>query len=152
LGAGWAIWENQDAYARAPLLLAAGSLGIVSSASVRAFIGEPFYEGRSALTVAPDEEVVVREYIIRRPAIAPGPVVIAPAPVPPVAVAPVPVPRAPVAYVRPGSIVPEDVDIEPYVDAPVPAYRRYSYFTSPSNQIVLVDPVERRVVRILDRC
>jgi len=118
---------------------------------VRAFIGEPFYEGRSALTVAPDEEVVVREYIIRRPAIAPGPVVIAPAPVPPVAVAPVLVPRAPVAYVRPGSIVPEDVDIEPYVDAPVPAYRRYSYFTSPSNQIVLVDPVERRVVRILDR-
>jgi hypothetical protein len=101
------------------------------------------------LTVAPDEEVVVREYIIRRPAIAPGPVVIAP--VPPVAVAPVPVPRAPVPYVRPGSIVPEDVDIEPYVDAPVPAYRRYSYFTSPSNQIVLVDPVERRVVRILDR-
>jgi hypothetical protein len=121
------------------LLLAAGSLGIVSSASAQAFIGEPFYEGRSALTVAPDEEVVVREYIIRRPAIAPGPVVIAP------------VPRAPVPYVRPGSIVPEDVDIEPYVDAPVPAYRRYSYFTSPSNQIVLVDPVERRVVRILDR-
>jgi hypothetical protein len=133
------------------LLLAAGSLGIVSSASALAFIGEPFYEGRSALTVAPDEEVVVREYIIRRPAIAPGPVVIAPAPVPPVAVAPVPVPRAPAACVRPGSIVPEDVDIEPYVDAPVPAYRRYSYFTSPSNQIVLVDPVERRVVRILDR-
>ena len=131
------------------LLLAAGSLGIVSSASAQAFIGEPFYEGRSALTVAPDEEVVVREYIIRRPAIAPGPVVIAP--VPPVAVAPVPVPRAPVPYVRPGSIVPEDVDIEPYVDAPVPAYRRYSYFTSPWNQIVLVDPVERRVVRILDR-
>jgi hypothetical protein len=118
------------------LLLAAGSLGIVSSASAQAFIGEPFYEGRSALTVAPDEEVVVREYIIRRPAIAPGPVVM---------------PRAPVPYVRPGSIVPEDVDIEPYVDAPVPAYRRYSYFTSPSNQIVLVDPVERRVVRILDR-
>ena len=70
------------------LLLAAGSLGIVSSASAQAFIGEPFYEGRSALTIAPDEEVVVREYIIRRPAIAPGPVVIAP--VPPVAVAPVP--------------------------------------------------------------
>jgi hypothetical protein len=134
-------------------LLAACSLGLVSSASAQTYIGEPFYEGRSAFTAAPDEEVVVREYIIRRPAIAPGPVVVAPTPVPaaPVAVAPVPVPRAPVAYVRPGSIVPEDVDIEPYVDAPVPAYRRYSYFTSPSNQIVLVDPVERRVVRILDR-
>src|ERR1700744_2896038 len=134
------------------LLLVAGSLGIVSSASAQTFVGDPLYEGRSALTVAPPQEVVVREYIIRRPAIAPGPVVIAPGPVPrrPVVVAPAPVPPAPVAYVRPGSIVPEDVDIEPYVDAPVPAYRRYSYFTSPSNQIVLVDPVERRVVRILD--
>jgi hypothetical protein len=105
-------------------------LGIVSSASVRAFIGEPFYEGRSALTVAPDEEVVVREYIIRRPAIAPRPVVIAPAPVPPVAVAPVLVPRAPVAYVRPGSIVPEDVDMSPMSTRPyrpiaaIPTLRR----------------------------
>ena len=134
-------------------LLAACSLGLISSASAQTFIGEPLYEGRSALTVAPDEEVVVREYIIRRPAIAPGPVVVAPAPLrrTPVVVAPAPVPPAPVAYVRPGSLVPEDVDIEPYVDAPVPAYRRYSYFTSPSNQIVVVDPVERRVVRILDR-
>jgi hypothetical protein len=48
-------------------------------------------------------------------------------------------------------LVPADIDLEPYDDAPVPAYRRYSYFMSPSNQIVLVDPIERRVVRILDR-
>ncbi|MBV9064249.1 MAG: hypothetical protein JO004_00585 [Methylobacteriaceae bacterium] len=47
--------------------------------------------------------------------------------------------------------MPADVELEPYVDAPVPAYRRYSYFLSPSNQIVLVDPIERRVVRILER-
>jgi hypothetical protein len=132
---------------RMPLLtplLAACSLGLISSASAQTYLGAPLYEGRSALTVAPDEEVVVREYIIRRPGLARGPVVVAPVP-------PAPIPHAPVAYVRPGSIVPEDVDIEPYVDAPVPAYRRYSYFTSPSNQIVLVDPIERRVVRILDR-
>jgi hypothetical protein len=132
---------------RMPLLtplLAACSLGLVSSASAQTYLGEPLYEGRSALTAAPDEEVVVREYIIRRPGLARGPVVVAPVP-------PAPIPHAPVAYVRPGSIVPEDIDIEPYVDAPIPAYRRYSYFTSPSNQIVLVDPVERRVVRILDR-
>jgi hypothetical protein len=83
----------------------------------------------------------VREYIIRRPAIARAPILVPPAPIP----------RAPVAYVRPGALVPADVDIEPYDDAPVPAYRRYSYFVSPSNQIVLVDPIERRVVRILDR-
>jgi len=122
-------------------LLAACSLGLISSASAQTYIGGPLYEGRSALTVAPDEEVVVREYIIRRPAIARAPVLVPPAPIP----------RAPVAYVRPGALVPADVDIEPYDDAPVPAYRRYSYFVSPSNQIVLVDPIERRVVRILDR-
>jgi hypothetical protein len=72
--------------------------------------------------------------------------------VPPVAVAPVLVPRAPVAYVPARFHRAGGCRYEPYVDAPVPAYRRYSYFTSPSNQIVLVDPVERRVVRILDRC
>jgi hypothetical protein len=47
-------------------------------------------------------------------------------------------------------VAPADVDIEPYVDAPVPAWRRYSYFVSPSNQVVLVDPMERRVVRVIE--
>jgi hypothetical protein len=122
-------------------LLAACSLGLISSASAQSYLGAPLYEGRSALTVAPDEEVVVREYIIRRPAVARAPILVPPAPVP----------RAPVAFVRPGALVPADVDLEPYDDAPVPAYRRYSYFVSPSNQIVLVDPIERRVVRILER-
>jgi hypothetical protein len=122
-------------------LLAACSLGLISSASAQSYLGAPFYEGRSALTVAPDEEVVVREYIIRRPAVARAPILVPPAPIP----------RAPVAYVRPGALVPADVDLEPYDEAPVPAYRRYSYFVSPSNQIVLVDPIERRVVRILER-
>ncbi|MBV8851343.1 MAG: hypothetical protein JOZ16_17365 [Methylobacteriaceae bacterium] len=127
------------------LLVAAGSLSFVSSAFAQSYLPAPIYEGRSALSVAPDEEVVVREYIIRRP-IAAAPVVVAPGPVPPA-----PIPRAPVAFVRPGAVVPADVDIEPYVDAPVPAWRRYSYFTSPSNQVVLVDPIGRRVVRVIDR-
>ena len=125
-------------------LFAACSLALVSGASAQVVVGAPLYEGRSVLSPAPDEEVVVREYIIRRPAVAPGPVVVAPVP-------PAPIPRAPIAYVRPGAIVPADVDIEPYVDAPVPAWRRYSYFVSPSNQVVLVDPLERRVVRVIER-
>ena len=127
------------------LLLATSALGLASGASAQSYIDAPLYEGRSVLPVAPGDEVVVREYIIRRP-VAPAPVVVAPAPVPPAVI-----PRAPVAYVRPGSLVPADVELEPYVDAPVPALRRYSYFVSPSNQIVLVDPVERRVVRVLER-
>jgi hypothetical protein len=53
--------------------------------------------------------------------------------------------------IRPGSIIPADVELEPFVDAPVPALRRYSYFVSPSNKIVVVEPVERRVVRVLDQ-
>jgi hypothetical protein len=122
-------------------LLAACSLGLISSASAQSYLGAPLYEGRSALTVAPDEELVVREYIIRRPAVARAPILVPPAPIP----------RAPVAYVRPGSFIPADVELEPYDDAPSPALRRYSYFVSPSNQIVLVDPIERRVVRVLER-
>ncbi len=126
-------------------LFAASSLALITGASAQVVVGAPLYEGRSVLAPAPDEEVVVREYIIRRPALPPA-AVVAPAPVPPA-----PIPHAPVAYLRPGAIVPADVDIEPYVDAPVPAWRRYSYFTSPSNQIVLVDPLERRVVRVIER-
>ena len=118
--------------------LTAGAFGLASGASAQSYLPAPLYEGRSALTVAPDEEVVVREYIIRRPAAS-------------VLVPPAPIPRAPVAYVRPGSFIPADVELEPYDDAPVPALRRYSYFVSPSNQIVLVDPIERRVVRVINR-
>ncbi|MEA2838863.1 MAG: hypothetical protein QOF41_193 [Methylobacteriaceae bacterium] len=119
-------------------LAAACSLAAIASASAQSYVAAPLYEGRSALTVAPDEEVVVREYIIRRPAAS-------------VLVPPAPIPRAPIAYVRPGSFIPADIELEPYDDAPTPALRRYSYFRSPTNQIVLVDPIERRVVRILDR-
>ena len=88
-----------------------------------------------------------REYVIcRRPS--PAPVVVAP---PPVVTAPAPVISEPVAIIRPGSIIPADVELEPFVDAPIPALRRYSYFISPSNKIVVVKPVGRRVVRVLER-
>jgi hypothetical protein len=120
------------------LLLTSSALGLASGASAQSFVAAPVFEGRSALSVAPDEEVVVREYIIRRPAAH-------------VLVPPAPISRAAVAYIRPGSFIPADVELEPYDDAPSPALRRYSYFRSPTNQIVLVDPIERRVIRILER-
>jgi hypothetical protein len=88
-----------------------------------------------------------REYVIRRRP-SPAPVVVAP---PPVVTAPAPVISEPVAIIRPGSIIPADVELEPFVDAPIPALRRYSYFISPSNKIVVVEPVGRRVVRVLER-
>jgi hypothetical protein len=108
-----------------------------------------------AWDVGPDDEVVMREYIIRRRPPALAPVVVAPAPVvtapAPVVAAPPPVVAAPALVIRPGSIIPADVELEPFVDAPVPALRGYSYFVSPSNKIVVVEPMERRVVRVLDQ-
>ncbi len=85
-----------------------------------------------------------REYVIRRRP-SPAPVVVAP---PPVVTAPAPVIST---IIRPGSIIPADVELEPFVDAPIPALRRYSYFISPSNKIAVVKPVGRRVVRVLER-
>jgi hypothetical protein len=100
------------------------------------------------LDVGPDEEMLVREYVIsRRPA--PAPAMVAP---PPVVTAPAPVFTEPIAVIRPGSIIRADVELGPFVDAPIPALHRYSYFASPSNKIVVVEPVERsRAVRILER-
>jgi hypothetical protein len=79
---------------------------------------------------------------------APGPVVVAP---PAVVTSPAPVETEPVVVIRPGSIIPTDVVLEPFVDPPTPTLRRYSYFVSPSNKIVVVEPVGRRVVRVLER-
>jgi len=79
---------------------------------------------------------------------APGPVVVAP---PAVVTSPAPVETEPVVVIRPGSIIPTDVVLEPFVDPPTPALRHYSYFISPSNKIVVVEPVGRRVVRVLER-
>ena len=124
-------------------LLAACSLGLVASASAQGFIREPVIDAPAALTAGPDDEIVIRETIIRRRSLA-APVAIAPPPVPSL-----PIPTA--GYIRPGSFIPADVRLEPYEDWQPRPLRRYSYFVSPSNKIVLVDPIERRVVRVLDR-
>ena len=117
------------------VLFTACSLSMVSAVSAQPVVPPPA------------QEVLVREYVIcRRPS--PAPVVVAP---PPVVTAPAPVISEPVAIIRPGSIIPADVELEPFVDAPIPALRRYSYFISPSNKIVVVEPVGRRVVRVLER-
>jgi L,D-transpeptidase catalytic domain len=80
---------------------------------------------------------------------------VSPAPLPgaplPVVTSPAPVVSEKVSIVRPGSVIPADVELEPFVDAQIPALRRYSYFVSPSNKIVVVEPVGRRVVRVLER-
>lgn len=82
----------------------------------------------------PDDEIVAREYFVRRPPVIVGPSVI---------VGSIPL--------RPGSIVPEDVALAPFTDAPTPGLRRYSYFVAPGDKIVVVNPATRTVVRILDR-
>jgi hypothetical protein len=130
-------------------LFTACSLSVVSAVSAQPVVPPPapVVGAPDVLDVGPDEEVLVREYVIRRRP-APAPVVVAP---PAVVTSPAPVITEPVAIIRPGSIIPADVELEPFVDAPIPALRRYSYFVSPSNKIVVVEPVGRRVVRIFER-
>jgi hypothetical protein len=80
---------------------------------------------------------------------------VSPAPLPgaplPVVTSPAPVVSEKVSVVRPFSVIPADVELEPFVDAQIPTLRRYSYFVSPSNKIVVVEPVGCRVVRVLER-
>jgi hypothetical protein len=79
----------------------------------------------------PDDEVVVRDYIVRRP-VGPGPIV-----------GSIPL--------RPGTIVPSDVELAPFTDTQNPRLRRYGYFVAPGDKVVVVDPATRAVVRIFER-
>ncbi len=78
--------------------------------------------------LAPEEEVVVREYVVRRP---PSPRVIF---------------REDLTL-RPGSVVPGYVELLPLEGG----RRPLGSFVSPDDKIVIVDLGSRRVVRILDR-
>ena len=82
---------------------------------------------------APDDEVYARDYVVRRP------IIVGPAPI----VGSIPL--------RPGTIVPPDVELAPFTDAPNPKLRRYGYFIAPGDKVVVVNPATRAVVRILDR-
>lgn len=81
------------------------------------------------LDLPADREVIVREYVIREP------------------VAPVIIEGG--GTVRPGSIVPDYVRLRAFDDIDVPSLRRYGYFVSPDNKIVIVEPGTRQVVRII---
>jgi hypothetical protein len=83
------------------------------------------------LIVPEEQEVVLREYIMRRPV---GRIV-----------------EIPGETVRPGSTIPRDIRLSPLADLTVPALRRYAYFVSPDNKIVIVDPATRQVMRIISR-
>ena len=114
-----------DMTTRASLAAALGFAALFTgSALAQAVIVEPDDFG-------PDDDVVVRDFIVRRP-VGPGPIV-----------GSIPL--------RPGSIVPADVELAPFTEAPNPRLRRFGYFVAPGDKIVVVDPATRVVVRILDR-
>lgn len=83
-----------------------------------------------SVTLSPEDEVRVRRYIVEervRPAEVRDSVTV-------------------------GSTVPGFVDLYDFdegVDDDIPALGTYQYFRSPDNKIVLVDPADRRVVRII---
>lgn len=116
---------ESDMSTRASLAAALGFAALFTcSAFAQAVIVTPDEFG-------PDDDVVVRDYIVRRP-VGPGPIV-----------GSIPL--------RPGSIVPPDVRLAPFTEAPNPRLRRFGYFVAPGDKIVVVDPETRAVVRILDR-
>jgi hypothetical protein len=83
------------------------------------------------LTIPEEQEVVVREYIVRRPVDR--------------------IVEIPGGTVRPGSIIPRDVRLSPLADISVEGLSRYAYFVSPDDKIVIVDPTTREVKRIIAR-
>ena len=83
------------------------------------------------LAIPEADEVVVREYIVRRPVER--------------------IVEVPGGTVRPGSTIPRDIRLSPLADIAVPALSRYAYFVSPDNKIVIVDPATRQVMRIIAR-
>ena len=83
------------------------------------------------LAIPEEQEVVVREYIVRRPVER--------------------IVEVPGGTVRPGSVIPRDLRLSPLADISVPTLSRYAYFVSPDNKIVIVDPATRQVLRIISR-
>ena len=84
-----------------------------------------------SLTIPDEQEVVVREYIVRRPVER--------------------IVEIPGGTVRPGSVIPRDVRLSPLADISVQGLSRYAYFVSPDDKIVIVDPATRQVMRIITR-
>lgn len=119
---------------RSSSLLAACVAGALTGAVPVAFSQTPLPAAplsADELELAPDEEVVMREYIVRRPPAA------------------VRIERETV--LRPGSLVPADLLLESMAADSDPRLRRFGYFISPDDKIVVVNPANRTVVRILDR-
>lgn len=83
------------------------------------------------LTIPEEQEVVVREYIVRRPVDR--------------------IVEIPGGTVRPGSVIPRDIRLSPLADISVQGLSRYAYFVSPDDKIVIVDPTTREVKRIISR-
>ena len=111
---------------RSPALAAAICLAATGAfaQTVTGTIAEP-------LTIPDEQEVVLRDYIVRRPVDR--------------------IVEVPGGTVRPGSTIPRDIRLSPLADISAPALRRYAYFVSPDNKIVIVDPATRQVMRIISR-
>jgi len=112
-------------------LSAALAAGIVLSTSALAQTTTGTIVTTEPLTLPAEEEVVVREYIVRRPVDR--------------------IVEIPGETVRPGSLIPRDIRLSPLADISVPALSRYAYFVSPDDKIVIVDPTTRQVMRVISR-
>jgi hypothetical protein len=76
-------------------------------------------------------DAVVREYILRRPVER--------------------IVEVPGGTARAGGTIPRSIRLSPLADISEPSLSRYAYFVSPDNQIVIVDPATRQVMRVISR-
>jgi Protein of unknown function (DUF1236) len=97
--------------------------GVVAQTATGTIVTEP--------SISEEHEVVVREYIVRRPVER--------------------IVEIPGGTVRPGNTIPRDIRLSPLADIAEPSLSRYAYFVSPDNKIVIVDPATRQVMRIIPR-
>lgn len=80
--------------------------------------------------ITPDETVLVERYIVEVPTLPPA------------------VTIEENTTLRPGSVIPDAIPLNPFAGRSDLA--RYSYFVSVDNKVVVVDPATRVVVRILN--
>lgn len=109
--------------------IAAGAFASQSSLAQNETITTTETLRREVIQIPPEQEMLVREYVMRGPG---EPVIVEGG-----------------GRVRPGSVIPEWVDLQPFSGLSVPALRGYGFFVSPDEKIVIVDPATRVVVRIL---
>ena len=83
------------------------------------------------LTIPEEQQVVVRDYIGRRPVER--------------------IVEIPAGTLQPGSVISREIRLSPLADISARNLSRFAYFVSPDEKIVIVDPATRQVMGVINR-